>query len=288
MNNSLYLLLAIATLVTFAMAQQTPKQFKLFFFREDCFDLYFNKFDFFSNQECLKVTISKGIGFAIIAGSAILKVPQIIKILKAKSVEGISKYLFYTEIIMLIHSAAYSIQANIPFSVYGESLIILVQNTLIVLLFWVYSKEIGGAEKAGLAIAFSAYSFVLFSGDKFVSKDGWENIQRSNLVISLFSRVPQILQNYRNQSTGQLAFFTFLLSFLGVIARLGTVLLETDDFLYQLQYILSTVLNGVIVLQFALYWDNKPSTSVGDIKGEKTSLSKGKSGSEKKERGKIE
>jgi mannose-P-dolichol utilization defect protein 1 len=59
------------------------QEFKLFFFRADCYDLYFNKFDFFSNKECLKVTISKGIGFAIIAGSAILKVPQIMKIIKA-------------------------------------------------------------------------------------------------------------------------------------------------------------------------------------------------------------
>ena len=202
MNNSLYLLLALACLATVAWAQVVPKQFKLFFFREDCFDLYFNKFDFFSNKECLKVTMSKGIGFAIIAGSAILKVPQIFKILKAQSVEGISKYLFYTEIIMLIHSSAYSIQANIPFSVYGESLIILVQNTIIVLLFWVYSKEIGSAEKAGLALTLSAYSFVLFSGDKFISKDGWDNVQRSNLVLSLLSRVPQIIANYRNQSTG--------------------------------------------------------------------------------------
>ena len=91
---------------------------------------------------------------------------------------------------MLIHSSAYSIQANIPFSVYGESLIILLQNAVIVLLFWVYSKEIGGAEKAGLAVAFSAYSFVLFSGDKFISKSGWDNVQRSNLVLSLLSRVP--------------------------------------------------------------------------------------------------
>ena len=148
----------------------------MFFFRNDCYDLYFNKFDFFSNKECLKVTISKGIGFAIIAGSAILKVPQIMKIVNAKSVEGISKYLFYTEIIMLIHSSAYSMQANIPFSVYGESLIILVQNTIIILLFWTYSKQIGGGEKAFLALGLSAYSFVLFSGDEFLSKDAWDNV----------------------------------------------------------------------------------------------------------------
>lgn len=77
---------------------------------------------------------------------------------------------------MLIHSSAYSIQANIPFSVYGESLIILVQNTIIILLFWTYSKEIGAAEKVGLALGLSAYSFVLFSGDRFLAKEGWDNI----------------------------------------------------------------------------------------------------------------
>jgi hypothetical protein len=63
--------------------QKAPANFRYLFFREDCFDLFFNKFDFFSNKECLKVTISKGIGFAIVAGASILKVPQIMKILKA-------------------------------------------------------------------------------------------------------------------------------------------------------------------------------------------------------------
>ena len=129
--------LVMATLV---VATDQPKEFKLFVFREDCFDLFFRKFDFFSDKECIKITASKGIGIAIIAGSAVLKRPQIIKIFNAKSVEGISKYMFYTEILMLINSSGFSIQANIPFSVYGESVIILFQNFLIVLMFWVYSK----------------------------------------------------------------------------------------------------------------------------------------------------
>ena len=157
---------------------------------------------------------------------------------------------------MLINSSGYSIQASIPFSVYGESLIILFQNFLIVLMFWVFSKEITAIEKLVLFAFFSGYSFVLFSGSQYVSKDQWELVQKSNLALSLISRVPQILSNFQNKSTGQLAFFTFLLSFLGVLARLGTVLMETDNFLYQLQYILSAFLNGIIVLQFVLYWNN--------------------------------
>jgi hypothetical protein len=48
----------------------------------------------------------------------------------------------------------------------------------------------------------------------------------------------------------------FFVGWAGVIARLGTVLVETDDMLFIIQNILSAVLNGTIVLQFFLYWSN--------------------------------
>ena len=62
---------------------------KFYIFREDCFDKFVNKQDF-SDTECIKFTISKAVGLAIVAGSSILKIPQIIKILASGSVEGIS------------------------------------------------------------------------------------------------------------------------------------------------------------------------------------------------------
>lgn len=65
-----------------------------------------------------------------------------------------------------MHSSTYSIMEDIPFSVYGESLIILTQNILIVLLFWVYSKSIRVEEKVGLFTFFTGYAFLLFSGYK--------------------------------------------------------------------------------------------------------------------------
>ncbi len=43
-------------------------------------------------------TASKGIGLAIVVFSAILKVPQILKILKAKSAEGLSYTSFLMEV----------------------------------------------------------------------------------------------------------------------------------------------------------------------------------------------
>jgi len=89
-------LLSILTIVEAAVRASEPGTI----FREDCFDIFFNKKDFL-NQECLKFTISKFIGYGIVCGSAILKIPQIIKIMKNQSVEGISKFLFYLEVIII-------------------------------------------------------------------------------------------------------------------------------------------------------------------------------------------
>lgn len=88
---------AAASSISAASAQAPKPPLKWFVFREDCFDTFFTKHDFL-NSECIKFTISKLIGYLIIAGAFILKVPQILKILKSKSVAGLSKYMFYIEV----------------------------------------------------------------------------------------------------------------------------------------------------------------------------------------------
>lgn len=161
------LLLVIAVSVADATSAKkednAPKPaVKFFVFREDCFDTFFVKNEF-ANIDCLKFSISKLIGYLIISGAMIIKVPQILKIYKNKSVHGISKSLFYLEIFMYLHSSSYSLHHNIPFSVYGENYFILVQNFIIVLLFWTYSKEIGILEQIFCLAFISGYSFLLFS-----------------------------------------------------------------------------------------------------------------------------
>ena len=68
--------------------------------------------------------------------------------------------------------------------------------------------------------------------------------------------MPQIILNFQQKSTGQMAFLTFMLNFLGSLARLGTVLNETDDLLFRIQYIVGAILNTIFILQFALYWNS--------------------------------
>ncbi len=80
-----------------ASSESSADSVKFFVFRADCFEALTDgkKADI---ADCLKFTISKVLGYAIIAGAGILKVPQIMKIMANKSVHGISKYLFYIEV----------------------------------------------------------------------------------------------------------------------------------------------------------------------------------------------
>jgi hypothetical protein len=96
MNLTFLFALTLGYVAASAKVEQTTTPMKFFIFREDCLEK-FMAYDF-SDQECLKVTISKGIGFAIVAGSSILKLPQIIKIVSSGSVDGLAAMSQYLEV----------------------------------------------------------------------------------------------------------------------------------------------------------------------------------------------
>ena len=53
---------------------QAKLPLKFGIFREDCFEKFVNKGDF-GDAECIKFTLSKAIGFAVVVGSGVLKLP---------------------------------------------------------------------------------------------------------------------------------------------------------------------------------------------------------------------
>ena len=238
-------------------------------FRADCFDTLLVKQDFSQQEliaECGKFTLNKGISYAIIGGSAIFKLPQVSKIVNSGSVEGISAIMYYTETIGFVNTSANSMHLNLPFSVYGEALIIIVQNLLITLLIWKYDKNIGFLEKIAFLVFITGYMVVLFQ-DTMIPEESWKLISSSTIIFGVISRVPQILSNFASGSTGQLSFVTFFLAWTGTVARSATVFAETDDFWYRLPFMSSLAFNTIILLQFFLYWSVKP-TKVSDDKAD--------------------
>ena len=123
-------------------------------------------------MDCIKFTISKAIGLAIIVGSGIVKVPQVIKIISNASVEGISPASYYIETTIYTQTAALAMSKGLAFSVYGENLIILFQNWAIIMLIWNYNKSINIFVKIIFVIFSIGYAYVLFTPN-FLTNSHW-------------------------------------------------------------------------------------------------------------------
>lgn len=78
-------------------------------------------------------------------------------------------------------------------------------------------------------------------------------LQMTTLPLGLFSKLPQIAQNHRAQSTGQLSTFAVTAQILGCLARLFTTATEVKDTLVLAGFFLALVLNIVLGLQIWAY-----------------------------------
>ncbi|XP_032471746.1 mannose-P-dolichol utilization defect 1 protein isoform X1 [Phocoena sinus] len=81
---------------------------------EKCYDQIFIQWDLL-HVPCLKILLSKGLGLGIVAGSLLVKLPQVFKILGAKSAEGLSLQSVMLELMALTGTMVYSITNNFPF-----------------------------------------------------------------------------------------------------------------------------------------------------------------------------
>lgn len=75
--------------------------------------------------------LSTAMGYAVIAGSMLFKVPQAVRIFRKKSAEGLSASMYILETAGIAMSLAFSMKNAFPFSTYGEAVFILIQNVAI-------------------------------------------------------------------------------------------------------------------------------------------------------------
>jgi len=233
-----------------------------------CYQALFVEHEF--EIACIKLVISKLLGYLIILGSVFLKVPQILQIMKAKSVEGISFMMYYLEVAVYTITVAYSFNKQFPFSAYGDSVFVLIQDFVIVYLLFMYSGRINVAFIAVSSVYFIALS-VLLGG--IVDINILSLMQGATIPLGIISRVPQIWKNYSEGGVGNLNIITFFLNFAGALARVFTTLQELDDILFLIAYSSSTILNGTITAQIIYYnyINPKPKPTTNEKKAAKKS-----------------
>lgn len=198
--------------------------------------------------------------------------------MSARSARGVSLTSYALETFCYLVTLAYSYRNEFPFSTYGENLFLGIQNVLITLLIIHYpsstlrrsSSSSSTPKIVGAALSAIVASAVLYC----LSKETLSLLQLATLPIGLFSKIPQIAQNYRAKSTGQLSTFAVVAQILGCLARLFTTAQEVDDSLVLAGFFMALSLNCVLGVQIWTYYGrDAKETGSGIPFGEKSKTS---------------
>ncbi|GBP88449.1 UPF0430 protein CG31712 [Eumeta japonica] len=124
------------------------------------------------------------LGIGIIAGSVLVKVPQILKLLASKSAEGLNLYGVLLELFAITANFAYSYVMKFPFSAWGDATFLGIQTAIIGALILHY----GGA--AGRAVIFLAIYFAMVAVlvSDYTPLDVLWCLQAANVPVVLFAK----------------------------------------------------------------------------------------------------
>lgn len=92
---------------------------------------------------CLSLMLSKCLSYAMLLSGAIIKVPQILIILKNRRAAGLSLMSLVMELVCYSISITYSYRRGFAFSSYGETALIAVQDISLIFLVLALSNRLG-------------------------------------------------------------------------------------------------------------------------------------------------
>lgn len=218
-----------------------------YFFPGSCYETVIENRDFGDGQ-CTKLLYSRFLSLTVLVGAIIVKVPQIMKVVRSGSAAGLSYVAIILELLGLTFTCTYNLAKGFTFSAWGESLFIAVQVLILMSLMFHLNGDYPHF------LVFPLYGGVVwYLTSPYISMDMLGILQASVIPLILSSRLTQIYTIYSNQSTGQISFITSFLNWAGTASRIFTTLQETQDNIILFMYISNFIVNGIIVLQFLIY-----------------------------------
>ncbi|KAH8740153.1 MPU1p [Cryptosporidium ryanae] len=202
----------------------------------------------------------KLISYIIIVGSGIVKIPQIIKILRSKSTKGISSFGIYIEILSSCIYSFSNFRFNVPWLLWADSAFIGLQNLAILILCIRYSGDKEKKTKGSIQFnhVFYLTSITLLIAalyQNLINIIILRYLSISPLIFVVLSRVPQIVKCYIESSTGQLSFISFFLLTGGSWSRVATVLFSQSksNSILLLTNVISALLNTIPLMQIIIF-----------------------------------
>lgn len=201
--------------------------------------------------KCFNALLSKVLGFGIIAGSLLVKVPQVLKIYNNKSGDGISLTSVLLDLTAITFHMSYNFVKGYPFSAWGDNVFLALQTAAIAALILYYGGAIG--KSILFSISYAVAIYVLCSG--LTPLNVLLMVQSLTIPILLIGKLSQAWANFKNSSTGQLSAVTVFLMLAGSLARIFTSVQETGDRMMIATFCASSFANGVIAVQILYYWN---------------------------------
>lgn len=81
-------------------------------------------------------------------------------------------------------------------TLYGDQVVILFQNFVIILLIWMIDKNISLVEKVGYIAVTASFVYVIFEGS-IMTEELWASVATFKIVVNIASRLPQIWTNFK-------------------------------------------------------------------------------------------
>lgn len=200
----------------------------------------------------------KGLGYGVVAGASVVKLPQLLKLASSGSAAGLSPLSAELEQAAYGVGAAYGVAHGLPFSAFGETCFLAAQNLAILALIYLFN---GTAGRGALVAAIASVAVAAFLGGKISRSQVAAAYEGASLLI-LAARLPQIYSNFKSKSTGQLSAVTYGANALGAVARVYTSLSAGKSGLAMVRsYALGAALNATILAQILIYAKKKKKKS---------------------------
>jgi mannose-P-dolichol utilization defect protein 1 len=196
--------------------------------------------------DVLATLMSRILGLAIVLMSCIIKLPQIITLLRSKSAQGLSLTGFETELVAYTLTFSYGLHFSLPFSGYGESILMSAQDLVLLALIYKYAKT-PFSHVATVVSFYMGGLAVLLSGQ--LGDEIMQALSAASFVTIMFARIPQIYANFKNGNTGQLSIFSYIITVFGGSVRIFTSYQDNAGVTMVVGYIISTSMNFIIALQ---------------------------------------
>jgi len=200
------------------------------------------------------LSLSEVVGWATTGIAMVSRTPQVMKVLKSRSVDGLDPTLFEMDTICNTVTAFYHIIHKYPINTYGETIAFCVQNIATIYLMSKFGVTAAAKRRAKLFMVSYGLACAYIGLHLKQCRRNIELAQKVSYGGLQLSRFPQIMLNFRSKSTGQLSMVSYVLNVIGSTARLFTTVKQLGgNRSLMMGFGSSIFINSVLALQILYY-----------------------------------